>query len=136
MEQVRKLWELVMEQETIFDIYANIPIDKKNYEIDHFIPWSFVMNDELWNLSPLISSLNSSKSNRLPPWWYFKRFASNQFLMYCLVCENSCVRKQFEKCYSNNLHSIWAVQELFKMENSEERFTNILEKNPAHGGIL
>ncbi|MFR7631082.1 MAG: HNH endonuclease signature motif containing protein [Lachnospira eligens] len=29
--------------------------------MDHFIPWSFVMNDELWNLMPMDSSLFSKK---------------------------------------------------------------------------
>ena len=58
-------------------------IDKKKYDVDHFILWSFVMNDELWNLSPMESSLNSSKSNRLPNWDdFFIRFAKNQYIMY------------------------------------------------------
>ncbi len=33
-----------------------------------FIPWSFVMNDELWNLMSIDSSLKSSKSNKLLRW--------------------------------------------------------------------
>ena len=64
LEQVRKLWEIILQRETILDIYTNKPIESE-YDIDHFIPWSFVMNDELWNLIPMDSSLNSSKSNRL-----------------------------------------------------------------------
>ena len=43
-------------------------IDEEKYNVDHFIPWSFVMNDELWNLMPMDSSLNSAKNNRLPDW--------------------------------------------------------------------
>ena len=41
------------------------------------------MNDELWNLMPMDSSLNSSKSNKLPKWDpFFNRFAANQYMMY------------------------------------------------------
>ena len=36
------------------------------YDLDHFIPWSFVSHDLLWNLMPADPSINSSKSNRLP----------------------------------------------------------------------
>lgn len=36
------------------------------YDLDHFIPWSFVSHDLLWNLMPADPSINSSKSNKLP----------------------------------------------------------------------
>ena len=102
----------------------------KQYDVDHFIPWSFVMNDELWNLMPMDSSLNSSKSNRLPKWSpFFIRFAKNQFIMYQLIHEKEGIRKLYESCYRDNLHSIWAGQELYRKGNSEEEFMNILQKN-------
>ena len=97
LENVRNLWNFILDRVTIFDVYTNIPIEKGKFDIDHFIPWSFVMNDELWNLSPMISSLNSSKSNRLPRWSHFNRFASNQYEMYRLMCENQVIRNCFEK---------------------------------------
>lgn len=37
-----------------------------NYALDHFIPWSFVHHDMIWNLTPIDQSSNSSKSNNLP----------------------------------------------------------------------
>jgi CRISPR/Cas system Type II protein with McrA/HNH and RuvC-like nuclease domain len=37
-----------------------------DYDLDHFIPWSFVSHDLLWNLIPSDGSINSSKSNKLP----------------------------------------------------------------------
>lgn len=102
----------------------------RHYDIDHFIPWSFVMNDELWNLMPMDSSLNSSKSNRLPKWNpFFKTFAENQYMMYRLIHERAEIHKRFEACYRDNLHSIWAVQELYRKGNSKNRFFEILHKN-------
>ena len=38
----------------------------------------------------------------------------NQFKMYELVCERDGIRSLFEKCYKDNLHSIWAQLELYK----------------------
>ena len=102
----------------------------RQYDVDHFIPWSFVMNDELWNLMPMDSSLNSSKNNRLPYWEpYFHRFAGNQFILYGLIHEKAGIRKLYERCYKDNLHSLWAGQELYRKGNSREEFFHILQKN-------
>lgn len=47
-------------------IYTGQTLYKDNYDLDHFIPWSFVSHDLLWNLIPSDGSINSSKSNKLP----------------------------------------------------------------------
>lgn len=39
---------------------------KRNIAVDHFIPWSFVHSDDLWNLVLTSQSLNSRKGNKLP----------------------------------------------------------------------
>ena len=88
------------------------------------------MHDELSNLMPMDSSLNSAKSNRLPDWdRFFKRFARNQYIMYEMVYEAEGIRKLYEACYRDNLHSVWANQELYRKGNSEAVFYGILEKN-------
>ena len=130
LDRVRKLWEGILELTTINDVFTGSAIVSKKYDVDHFIPWSFVMNDELWNLMPMDSSLNSAKSNRLPQWNpFFKEFANNQFILYGLIHEKEGIYKLFEACYKDNLHSIWAGQELYRKGNSQEEFFGILEKN-------
>lgn len=127
---VRKLWEGVLELQPVRDVFNDDEIQKGQYDVDHFIPWSFVMNDELWNLMPMDSSLNSMKSNRLPRWEpFFARFATNQYMLYGLIHEKEGIRFLYKKCYKDNLHSIWANQELYRAGNSREEFVNILEKN-------
>ncbi len=75
-------------------------------------------------------SLNSTKSNRLPKWDpFFKRFAGNQYLLYGLIHEKEGIHKLYEACYRDNLHSIWAVAELYRKGNTKEEFCGILEKN-------
>lgn len=118
-----------MEVQEIRDVFTGQPM-KGKYDIDHFIPWSFVMNDELWNLMPMDASLNSSKSNRLPKWnSFFQNFAQNQYLMYQMIYDDMGIYNRFKGCYKDNLHSIWAGQELYRKGNSKEMFYNILEKN-------
>ncbi len=130
LSHVRKLWDGIMELQSVTDVFTDKPVDVQNYDVDHFIPWSFVMNDELWNLMPMDSSLNSSKSNRLPDWnHFFQRFAGNQYLLYGMIHEKEGIRRLYEACYKDNLHSIWANQELYRRGNSETEFYGILEKN-------
>jgi hypothetical protein len=130
LDHVRNLWEAILKQQKIIDVFTEDPIEKK-YDIDHFIPRSFVMNDELWNLMPMDSNLNSSKNNRLPNWSrYFGRYANNQFILYNMINDTEMpqIRKLFEACYKDNLHSIWGG-ELYKKGKSKEEFFNILSKN-------
>lgn len=60
-------WDMVMNLGgPIHCIYTNKELHPKDYDLDHFIPWSFVSHDLLWNLIPSDGSINSSKSNKLP----------------------------------------------------------------------
>ena len=59
LNNVRKLWEGIMDVREVRDVFTGKPIVTKQYDVDHFIPWSFVLNDELWNLMLMDSSLNS-----------------------------------------------------------------------------
>ena len=130
LNNVRRLWEGILDVRSVMDVFTGQPIVARQYDVDHFIPWSFVMNDELWNLMPMDSSLNSSKSNKLPKWDpFFAIFAENQFGMYQLIHEREGLHKRFEACYRDNMHSIWAGQELYRPGNTREEFYNILQKN-------
>ena len=68
----RKFWRAVraefnhMGKSPLFhDIYSGAPLDDA-FTIDHFLPWSFVAHDLLWNLTPVASLTNSRKSDALP----------------------------------------------------------------------
>ncbi|WP_026653679.1 HNH endonuclease domain-containing protein [Butyrivibrio proteoclasticus] len=130
LNNVHKLWDGILELNEVRDVFTGDPICSKKYDVDHFIPWSFVMNDELWNLMPMDSSLNSSKNNKLPKWDpFFSKFAQNQYLLYTVIFENDVIHKLYEACIRDNLHSIWAGQELYRKGNTKEEFYGILEKN-------
>ncbi|MBO4495291.1 MAG: HNH endonuclease [Clostridiales bacterium] len=130
LEAVRNLWEGVFSCVEINDVFTGKPIDPKNYDVDHFVPFSFVMNDELWNLMPMDPNLNSGKNNNLPSWNdFFGGFANNQFILYEHIHRIQGIFALYEKCYKDNLHSIWATQELYRKGNTKNEFCNILEKN-------
>ncbi len=63
----RNFWNIVLNEiETFNCIYTGKTLTVDNFDMEHFIPWSFVAHDQLWNLLPSNSSINSSKSNKLP----------------------------------------------------------------------
>lgn len=130
LDKVRELWEKALECEDFPDIFNGESLRSKPFDIDHFVPWSFLMNDELWDLMPIDSSLNSSKSDSLPPWDpFFAAFSENQYRLYCLIQERSGIRASYRKCWRDNLHSIWAGQELFRPGNDRQTFNEILLKH-------
>lgn len=57
-------------------IFTDTPLNNTSFALDHFVPWSFVCHDQLWNLTPITQSLNSAKSNALPPRESVRRLAS------------------------------------------------------------
>lgn len=139
LTHVRNLWTGIFVYTDVYDVFNGEQINPDDYDVDHFIPFSFVMNDELWNLMPMDSSLNSVKSNNLPEWdVFFDRFANNQFCMYSFIHNKEEIHNLYEKCYKDNLYSVWAIQELYRKGNSKEEFCNILSKNmrPVYDSAL
>lgn len=43
-----------------------------------------------------------------------------------MIYENNEIYDRFKNCYKDNLHSIWASQELYRKGNLRETFYNIL----------
>lgn len=68
LKNVSKYWKLVSDVIPLRDIYTDNILESKSIVIDHFVPWSYVTHDELWNLNPTIQTVNSKKSNNLPAW--------------------------------------------------------------------
>ncbi len=63
----RNFWKIVFgELGTIDCIYTGNSLTREDFDMEHFIPWSFVTHNQLWNLIPADGSINSSKSNKLP----------------------------------------------------------------------
>lgn len=138
LEQARDLWKTVAEitGRPIKEIYTGQDIPLDLLSLDHFVPRSYISNDELWNLTPMRRSLNSSKNNKLPVWdEFFEAFAKYQFYLYGQIfpietsTESEILLKKFNKCRRNNLNAIWAAETLYIPGNSTEQFVGILEHN-------
>lgn len=137
LEKARDLWKTIVEITGVplRDIYTGEELSMGNFDLDHFVPRSYIANDELWNLIPMRKDLNCSKNNKLPSWErFFGEFAKYQFYLYSQIFTEdskgiSILQHKFEKCRRYNLNAIWAAECLYIPKNSEEQFVNILEHN-------
>lgn len=98
-----KYWREAIERVPMREVYTNRPFTPELMEaegglsIDHFIPWSFVLHDEPWNLAPMFKNTNSSKSDRLPSLDDFlEPFAAQQFDALMAVRNTGRHRKVLE----------------------------------------
>jgi hypothetical protein len=66
LKTAKTFWNIAIEQTEIRCIYSQSLMIKEGISIDHFVPWSYVTHDLLWNLSPTTGAINSSKGNNLP----------------------------------------------------------------------
>ena len=129
LEKVKKYWKMIVSIKPVYEIYREKPLNEKNISIDHFVPWSYVAHDELWNLTPTTRSINSSKSNSLPDWnFYFPMLCKSEYLSYKLMWEYPEVHKAFDKCAKEHLNNQEIRHKLYQQGLSEREFSERLEE--------
>lgn len=122
-------WKYIIQQGDVTDIYSGEILTTRGLSIDHFVPWSYVASDELWNLIPTEKSINSSKSNNLPDWdTYFSRLAHAEYDAYLITGSDERASILFEKCAKENLNNEDVRRCLYLQGQTEQHFTNQLEE--------
>jgi len=97
LSTAREFWKIVInETGNIKCIYSNEVIKSNHFAIDHYIPWSFVTHDKLWNLIPTTSIVNSKKRNKIPSLQYFNTFAEVQYKATIIILSESPKSKYLE----------------------------------------
>ena len=118
LTSARKFWETVRsglysnsKSSEFCDIYSGQQLDE-GFSIDHFLPWSFVAHDLLWNLTPVESKSNSSKSDNLPDLpLYLPRLARLHFSAIDVVkCQPNLLQDYIE-CFKVNPIDLLAMGE-------------------------
>jgi len=106
LNDIRKYWKLIISRDfSIRDIYGDIELADEKISVDHFVPWQYVAHDELWNLHPTTTSINSSKSNNLPVWdKYFEKLSLLEYKAYSLIWTDTEVMKSFESVAAYHLN--------------------------------
>ena len=129
LEKVKKYWKLILTLHPIHEIYNDIELNGKDLSIDHFVPWSYVAHDELWNLHPTTRGINSRKSNNLPDWnTYFPRFCKQEFFSYEMMWKYDSVHSEFEKCAKEHLNNEDVKRRVYRKGMTFSEFSASLEE--------
>lgn len=94
--QRTKFWDIVFDgsSKPMRCIYTGRELVKGDYAVEHFIPYSFVSHDLIWNLIPADSAFNSTKSDKLPPLErYFNPFFAMQRQALDIMLEKNAGNK-------------------------------------------
>lgn len=85
----RAYWSRFITANQVNCIYSNEVITIQNLSLDHFIPWSYIAHDQLWNIIPTTRRVNSSKGDILPDLdLYMPRFCDLQFKAFDFYSKN------------------------------------------------
>lgn len=129
LEKVKRYWRMLVSIHPMREIYGETLLDTRDLSIDHFVPWSYVAHDELWNLTPTTRRINSSKSNSLPDWdRYFPTLCRSEYLSYQLMWEYPEVHKAFDQCAKEHLNNQEIRSRLYQKGLSQAAFSRQLEE--------
>ena len=97
------IWKEIIQRKHIVDIYTDKEFIDDNYKLygvlslDHFIPWSFVLHDQMWNLVPTFKNINSKKNDNLLDYdTYIDKFCNIQYEAFSFVV-NTKKKNQIEE---------------------------------------
>jgi CRISPR/Cas system Type II protein with McrA/HNH and RuvC-like nuclease domain len=110
-------------------IYTGEKLTIDNYAIEHFIPYSFVSHDLIWNLIPANKSFNSSKSDKLPQLEkYFNSFFSLQKSAIEIVRNKNPKNKFLEDYFTifSDLDEVKYLSENFTKDKFKERLQPLI----------
>lgn len=123
LEKVKKYWRKIIEMQPIHEIYGQNQLTNTEMSIDHFVPWSYVAHDELWNLHPTTRSINSSKGNYLPDWEiYFPLLSQQEYLSYQMIWKYDSIHKEFEECAREHINNPDVLRHLYREGLTAEEF--------------
>jgi hypothetical protein len=114
----REFWRLVRcgfnkagKSAEFLDIYSLRPLGE-SFSIDHFLPWSFVVHDLLWNLTPVEPETNSSKNDVLPDLdLYLPRLARLHFAAIEIARERPKFLENYTECFKGDTAELLALGE-------------------------
>lgn len=110
----REILRIEFEENTCF--YCGKELEN-NIQVDHFIPWSFVKDDKLWNCVLSCARCNKRKSNKLPKQDFLMKIEKRNNSIR--VNDNSIVQIDFEGYSQDLLTKIWKYAKMSGLKEYE-----------------
>ncbi len=130
LKAAMNFWSAVIGHHEMNDIYTGKLLNRENFDelgkihIDHFIPWSYLASDEVWNLTPTFAKINISKSNQVPSQKIDIELLSRQhYMAFQIAQSNKEIKKLFDVFTRKNLNNTELKSRLYSGGISEKLFT-------------
>lgn len=111
-----RLWKSFIYQSptehlSIFEKKPLITIE--HLSIDHFLPWSYLTHDQLWNLHPIERSVNSQKGNKIPDTKYLTEFCRLQHsFVHFIANDNTNLLSDYNSLFSLSSSDILKMEDI------------------------
>lgn len=121
----REYWNLYFEEvKEQKCIYSGEILTVDNYVLDHFVPYNFVSHNLNWNLVPAHSSVNASKSDKLPRLdQYFNQFFEVQRESF----EIAILKKPKSKIMEEYLTIFSSLDDFLNSANARKKFEETVQ---------
>ena len=130
LEKARQFWDTILEHHELRCIYSGKLI-QPGYDLDHFLPWSFVTHDLIWNLVPAPHSINIQKSAAVPklalylPAFIDQHFSALPVLSVGLGTARGAKLKALETV-TQEYTTLFKIQTADLFQLSPDRYTELL----------
>lgn len=82
----------------------------KNMHVDHFIPWTFVKDDKIWNFVLSCPTCNERKNNKVPSHDYLIRLEDRNRKIQLL--QNTVIQTEFDGYTDDLIKRVWHYAKL------------------------
>ena len=103
-----------MKVQEIRDIFTGQPVKETQYDVDHFIPWSFVKDDKIWNLVLSCAECNERKNSKIPVKNYLVKIENRNKKVQTI--NNVIVQSDFSGYSDDLLDRMWHYAKLSGMK--------------------
>ena len=91
----------------------------KNIHVDHFIPWTFVKNDNLWNFVLACPECNLRKSDNLVSHDYITKIQERNEVIRESSGKSSIIKKEFDGYYTGLIERMWIYAKMSGIRESK-----------------
>lgn len=130
MKIARQFWKIYLQNNFTKCIYSNEPITQTGFSLDHFLPWTYIAHDQIWNLIPTTKAVNSMKSDWLPSLEkYFDGFAILQFeaFHFHYQKENKRLLEDYSSNFGASLDDIFSMNKVAFINRLKQQISSMIE---------
>lgn len=127
LSEPTKLWNNFIEikGQSNNSVFENKPLlSIQKLAIDHYLPWSLVTHDKLWNLHPIEQETNSSKSNKIAADKYLWDYTNLQFKFIHHI-------SSLNPKYLEDYFTLFSINKSELLNISNRKFTELLRTKIA-----